>query len=201
MEQFIESKPNIETITESLGKAIAMDDEVWKKKDNVIQVLKDLSVTELDWSDYLFETKDRYSRNLVFQNDSFMLLLLVWPKGVSSKVHDHPSDGCWVAGINGEIAESRYFMASNGRIQKSKVNYYSKGGITWMHDCLGFHKVENASTTEVAVTLHVYSPPVKECTVFEENSNRGKLVKPTFDSIQGVPVEGIELKKLTAKDL
>ena len=197
MEQTSLNKPNVERVSEALKGALALDDAIWKKKDHIIQVLQELKITELDWSDYLFEVSDRYSRNLVIENDDFMILILVWPKGIGSKIHDHPSDGCWVAGINGTIAETRYFMNDNGRIQKTKVSNYSKGEIAWMHDCLGFHKVENSSVTEVAVTLHVYAPPVKACTVFEENSNQGKLVKPTFDSIEGKPVQGLEIKKLT----
>ncbi|CAE7239740.1 cdo1 [Symbiodinium sp. CCMP2592] len=39
-------------------------------------------------------------------------------------------------------------------------------GVSFMHDSLGLHQIENPSESDVAVSLHVYSPPFQECRIF-----------------------------------
>eukprot|EP00439_Symbiodinium_sp_Y106_P069619 s1034_g12.t1 len=38
--------------------------------------------------------------------------------------------------------------------------------VSFMHDSLGLHQIENPSESDVAVSLHVYSPPFQECRIF-----------------------------------
>ena len=53
-----------------------------------------------------------------------------------------------------------------------------------MHDKKGFHKVGNPGE-ELAVTLHVYSPPFDRCSIF--NANNEKVEIPCeFDTEVGI---------------
>ena len=41
----------------------------------------------------------------------------------------------------------------------TKETVYGRGKVTYISDKIGLHKISNASETEVAVSLHLYTPP------------------------------------------
>lgn len=45
-----------------------------------------------------------------------------------------------------------------------------------MNDTKGLHTITNQSSTEVAVSLHIYSPPFRECNIFQPISGEAKTV-------------------------
>jgi len=61
---------------------------------------------------------------------------------------------------------------------------YSEGEVTWMHDMMGYHKIGNPGE-DVAVTLHVYSPPYETSTIFDSENNKMQ-VSCSFDTEGGV---------------
>jgi cysteine dioxygenase len=40
-----------------------------------------------------------------------------------------------------------------------KTNVYTENEVTYISDKIGLHKIENVSSTESAVSLHLYTPP------------------------------------------
>jgi hypothetical protein len=45
-----------------------------------------------------------------------------------------------------------------------------------MNDTKGLHTITNPSSTDVAVSLHIYSPPFRECNIFQPISGEPKTV-------------------------
>lgn len=53
-------------------------------------------------------------------------------------------------------------------------------------DKIGLHRVENPSATRKAVSIHVYSPPIRTCEKFDEHTSRHSSVSAmSFDSVDG----------------
>lgn len=52
-------------------------------------------------------------------------------------------------------------------------------------DLLGLHRVENASHTDSAVSLHLYCPPYDSCSVFNEKTGKKTRCSVEFYSING----------------
>jgi len=50
---------------------------------------------------------------------------------------------------------------------------------------MGLHRVENASHTGPAVSLHLYSPPFKTCQSFDQRTGKARTVRMTFWSENG----------------
>ena len=107
-----------------------------------------------------------YTRNLIdTDHETYSLLLLCWNPGKESPIHDHPRDGCWVKVITGAIQECRYRKVGND--EDAPLHCYQnsiarKGNVTYIDDSQGLHKVGNP-TSEIAITLHLYSPPAQYC--------------------------------------
>jgi len=136
---------------------------------------------ESDWERYaLVDPNKSYTRNLIAtDHETFTLLLLCWTPGHASPVHDHPCDGCWLRVLRGSVREIRYAIAATTATSsegdesdqdvKSMVctrdETYHKG-VVFITDSQGYHKIENPSSTELAVSLHLYSPPFQQCRVW-----------------------------------
>ena len=95
--------------------------------------------------------------------------------------------------IKGKLIETQYDRPSNDnnnnvekQMEVKAITELNAGDISYIHDRLGLHRVQNASETEVAMTLHLYIPPYKFCrTYFEQTGRIDKTVQMTFHTIDG----------------
>nr|CCA17626.1 cysteine dioxygenase putative [Albugo laibachii Nc14] len=131
-----------------------------------------------------------YTRNLIATDSkSYALILIIWNRNRYSPIHDHPCDGCWVKIISGAMNEVQY------RIQQNKLyevsNIILDRGVTYIDDSMGLHKVGNPRHDQLAVTLHLYSPPFDACRVWmdSENSNQSSLAHSYYFSVFGNPID------------
>lgn len=112
-----------------------------------------------------FDPLKNYTRNLIAtDNKTYAVMLLCWNKTKFSPIHDHPCDGCWVKVVQGTVQEIQY-QEKDGKLVESK-NLKADGGVLYMNDSIGYHKVGNPSTLVDAITLHVYSPPFEKCRIW-----------------------------------
>eukprot|EP01040_Poterioochromonas_malhamensis_P012932 gene12932-14171_t len=151
------------------------DPNDWPTRRELIQdVLKNTYLDEKEFLKYVFvDTDIPYTRNLVFSDGrNFSLILICWNPNKESKIHDHPCDGCFVKTLRGGVKESRYHMEEveeNG--EKTKVMKFdfetvtSANEVNYMDNYLGYHKI-GCATEELAITLHLYTPPFKTCRVW-----------------------------------
>jgi cysteine dioxygenase len=59
-------------------------------------ILDNLELKSVEVSRYTFWDYDKaYTRNLVYTDNNFSVLLLCWGPGRESKIHNHPCDGCF----------------------------------------------------------------------------------------------------------
>ena len=112
------------------------------------------------------------------------LLILVWSPGKGSLVHDHAGAHCVMKVLKGKLRETLYEMPEEGgkggeglRVRKEtefgqdEVAYISDDvrspvagqiQVLMLDEQIGLHKIENADPNEVAVSLHLYTPPWAE---------------------------------------
>ncbi|TKA68589.1 hypothetical protein B0A55_08384, partial [Friedmanniomyces simplex] len=128
-----------------------------------------------------------YTRNLVDRgNGKSNLLILVWTPGKASPIHDHANAHCVMRILKGSLTETIYgwpceradgpidcATSPTNRTEHScsaqpeqlephalcvkRSTCYERGQVTYMSDRLGLHRIQNASTEEVAVSLHLYT--------------------------------------------
>lgn len=63
--------------------------------------------------------------------------------------------------LNGTLRETIYEQSSHEGEAPAplKETTYERDQVTYISDKIGLHKVENASSTKNAVSLHLYTPP------------------------------------------
>ncbi|TNN10305.1 Cysteine dioxygenase [Schistosoma japonicum] len=161
------------------------------------KILNDFECDFTEWQKYIYFNKTHYTRNLIDEgNGRYNLFLLCWSEDQGTRIHDHSGAHCFVKLIKGCIEETifewpKYFTdeKSNYSINQidlpltvKSVSEMRPGDVTYMHDKIGIHRLHNPSTTETAITLHLYFPPYTNSMIFEESTSRMKKMDVTFHS-------------------
>ncbi|KAJ3084162.1 Cysteine dioxygenase [Rhizoclosmatium hyalinum] len=193
----------------SLGDLVAflhsqLDDKGINEMDQVdvnkIQAAMEDYASNIDeWSQFRHFDVGRYTRNLVDSgNGKFNLMILCWPEGVASPIHDHAGSHCLMKILEGGLKETRYAwpedkgpkstpptsLLSSITDQSVSVTEGAKCAmditletpleldqVAYIHDKIGLHRVSNP-TSAPAVSLHLYCPPYETCKTFDERTSK-----------------------------
>lgn len=130
----------------------------------------------------------KYTRNLIHGDENMDVILMCWPPGCKSSIHDHDESSCWVTVVEGSVHEVQYQLPSFdrkflealqkdpatavghcGKLKLVNVAECDTGGVTgtYVNNEIGIHRVENR-TSSLACTLHIYAPPLKKMKIFSE---------------------------------
>lgn len=161
--------------------------------DHVQDLMASYKSNPLEWKKYAKFDRYRYTRNLVDEgNGRFNLMVLCWGEGHGSAIHDHANAHCVMKVLQGELCETRYAWPQASEendetkeLEELERNTLRVNDICYINDSIGLHRVENPSTANPAVSLHLYSPPFSTCSVFNKQTGRRTLCKVTFWSKYG----------------
>jgi len=160
-----------------------------------------------DWSKYAKWDKFKYTRNLMHEgNGNFNLILMCWPEGSVSPIHDHSDSHCFMRVLEGRVKEIRYAWPeddhqSNAADSLTEIGTreVGKGDTLYICDEIGLHKVENSSHTDRLCSIHLYSPPFDFCKVFDARTAKRTPVTMTFYSKYGEKQDVRKMKEDTRK--
>jgi len=144
----------------------SIKDSEWKAID---QILENLAIPLEAFDEFQKWKTEGYSRNYIYKSEEFELLLVCWNKNNASVIHDHGGQKCWVYQLDGEIMENRYDLDDNLNLKRTMTHVYKKGDYSFMDESMGFHNLANTSTDR-AVTLHVYMSPILSCNVYDSGA-------------------------------
>lgn len=108
-----------------------------------------------------------YTRNLVYRNKNFEIFILCWSEEQESGAHDHPSNGCILKVLEGELIEKSYRLDKNGNLKWKEIQGLHEGEISYQEGSNGIHNIINPNSDRGSVTLHIYSPPNYKPNFFE----------------------------------
>lgn len=111
-----------------------------------------------DWTDYERYSEISYTRNLAFRNECFEIMVICWNYGQRSCIHDHPSNGCFLKVLKGDLIEESYKMIDSRPTIIKTINLPT-GTIAYQQGKTGIHRIINPHDYQQTVTLHIYSPP------------------------------------------
>jgi cysteine dioxygenase len=137
------------------------------------QIVRSIDIPIVEFENFCSWASDCYTRNCVFEDEKFELILLCWEPGQKTPIHDHGGEECWVKAVQGEFEEVIYKLDDNDELNLVKSDISKTNDITYMIDFMGFHSLQNIST-ERSMSLHLYAKPIKSCNSYDEAS--GKLI-------------------------
>jgi len=167
---------------------------------NLLNSYSSNPLNEKDWRQYCHYSDVHYTRNLIYANDQFELMVLYWRASQETRIHDHNASRCWMTALSGEMTESVYipYLPPGEKpvtdptvcpdLMITEKSIYKAGDVAFIEDEIGLHKLGNNSSVHDGITLHLYSPPIREVTLFEPEKKTISTRKPGFFSIGGKKV-------------
>ena len=155
-----------------------------------------------DWRKFALFAPSHYTRNLVETSDTVEFIVLCWGPGQEARIHDHGGSHCFMLALQGELVETRYAKVVDGKetsesdtpteapgacpeLRAIGSSTITVGGpAAYISDKLALHKVSNL-TSEPAISLHVYSPPIRRVKIFESDTHNVANRTPGFFSVLG----------------
>ncbi|MEK4566730.1 cysteine dioxygenase family protein [Alkalihalobacillus sp. FSL R5-0424] len=104
-----------------------------------------------------------YYRKLLFQNDEVELLLMNW-SDLSCAPHDHGHSSGWIQIMTGSTINTVY-RVDKGELPEAYFSRLEQHGTIFFAPKYGVHKMR--AKEETLVTLHLYSPPIKDMIVYD----------------------------------
>ncbi|EMT67524.1 RmlC-like cupin domain-containing protein [Fusarium oxysporum II5] len=154
-------------------------------EDYLISLAKKYTSNPNDWARYYHNCPEKnYTRNAIVNiNHKANILLLVWNPGKGSPIHDHANAHCILKVLAGELTETIYNMPEKGcedcPLSIKSANTHQADQVTYISDDIGLHRVHNPHPTQVAVSLHIYTPPNAAdigYNIFDESTGRASFM-------------------------
>ncbi len=162
-------------------------------KNSYLKVMKQaLELPQEAFEKYLSWRDDRYTRNCIARTEDYELLLICWEKGQASPIHDFNAQEAWIHPVSGKITEERFRWSPEdpSRLEKVSSLLLTPNEFSFMSGSENCHRFINANedSSGRTITLNLYSKPVEEWTVFDEETGEAWKEKVTYDTFNGEPV-------------
>lgn len=133
----------------------------------------------LELPDHAIEaSRDRYARHLLHRDERgrFSLIAMVWGPGQGTPLHDHDGHWCVECVYSGEMDSEAFRPLASDRAGRVRFDslHAERGGpgaSGVLLPPLQYHVMRNPSSTETAVTLHVYEGELERCRVFHPEAD------------------------------
>lgn len=146
-----------------------------------VGILKCIEIPKTDFEKLATWEDGGYTRNCLVRRDEFEFILLCWDIGAKTPMHGHDGQDCWMYQASGSVQEKRFTKTGNEFLNTNKL-LLKEGKLTFMHDRMGYHIIENVSD-EKAMSLHVYANPIDRCKVYNEITEKFEVREMQYDSI------------------
>ena len=147
----------------------------------VSSFLKSIELKNKDIKKYTFKLQNRYTRNLIYKDINFELLLLCWAPNVTAPIHGHEGEKCWAKVLDGELEICNY-KESGSYIKLIKKVSCKPGYLDGPAD---IHSVKNLETS-FATSLHIYAKPYDACDIYSSDLKTIERVKLGYYSVNGM---------------
>lgn len=124
-----------------------------------------LAIAHLDLSEvgpYVELPGDSYARRCVVRRENYEILVLTWSPAQGTVAHDHSGSLCALKVVQGSLTEQHFSETPDGCVRMTTKGKLGPGGIIADPGLVLHALTSDVDSTEVLVTVHVYSPPLPE---------------------------------------
>ena len=130
----------------------------------------------------------KYTRNCLYKDPQFELILLCWNEGQETSIHDHDGEDCWVYLLEGQMEEVFYSVDSSNVLKEERTHSIEPHQLSFMNDRIGVHKLRNSFKGR-SISLHLYAKPIEQCNFYCETSEQFIEVKLKYDTYRELLIE------------
>lgn len=151
------------------------------------KIMKRIKISAHELLPYATWSKQGYTRNCLARTETYEVILLCWDINAKTPIHGHGGEDCWVYQVQGTVEEIR-LKEHAGTFKETQRIALTPGKLTYMNDQMGYHTIENTSTQR-AMTLHIYASPIDSCKVFNNNKDCFEIKEMSYHTFKGNEVE------------
>ena len=108
----------------------------------------------------------KINRTKLHETPNYELVLISWTPGAKSHIHNHPKNGCIYKVLKGILIEETYDPKT---IELNTLITLLPNDIGYIDNTICYHKIYNPEPY-MAYSLHIYSPPNFNMSIFELNN-------------------------------
>ena len=149
--------------------------------DKVTPFLTDYDLKSDVIEKYCFFKDDKYSRNLIYKDEHFELLIVCWDSGQKAPIHGHEGEKCWMKVEKGSLQVCNYQLESMNPLSLTMIDRID-GIAGFLDGPADIHSVENIQD-EPAISLHLYTKPFEECDIYCIDKGTIERMPLVYDSI------------------
>lgn len=171
----------------------AVRDLLPRGRDRVQSALEGLSVRPSSLQPYLFFRRNAYTRNLVFRDDAFELVVLCWDGGTRSPVHGHADQECFFLVQQGSFRIDNFALLEGGRApglahleHEGTILNVGARMVDHRSSSSDIHRVSLMPGISRAVSVHVYARPIDRFLVYDVPGRRARWGYSRYHSVNGV---------------
>jgi len=150
-------------------------------KSNYNSILNNFDFNAVDFSDFESWSSQKYTRNCMYKDARFELILLCWDEGQETSIHDHDGEDCWVYLLNGKMEEIFYSLDESSNLKEEHSQSILPNQLSFMNDRVGYHRLRNSNKGQ-SMSLHLYAKPIEQCNFFCEESKQFIERKLNYDT-------------------
>ena len=124
---------------------------------------------------YSFFSKSCYTRNGIYRNKNFEILLICWSPNQIAPIHGHEGEKCWFKVLKGSLDICNYKLESRDPLKLTKIERINAepGYVDGPAD---IHSINNCSK-DYTITIHLYAKPYDSCEIYDITKNQIKIKK------------------------
>ncbi len=166
----------------TLGWPLPESSATGPSKEEQRALLAALGTTKVDWGVFgqhlAFDASAPYVRRRLFLNNEWEILLLNWLPGQKTAIHDHGESWGATLVLMGELMERQYRWHGAGLpMEVREENALGTRQVT-VETQDTIHTVANQGAVP-AVSLHLYSPPLRYLHAYELESGEKHHIEPS----------------------
>ena len=132
---------------------------------------------------YSHFNKNIYTRNLIYKDSNFEVLLICWSAGQMAPIHGHEGEKCWFKILSGSLEIINYKIESIKPLRLKKLEKINAPS-GYLDGPADIHSISNSHNNPVK-TLHVYAKPYDSCDIYNLKTNQIQRLKMSYYSING----------------
>jgi len=132
---------------------------------------------------YSHFNKKTYTRNMIYKDSNFEVLLICWSEGQMAPIHGHEGEKCWFKILSGSLDIYNYELETLKPLKLKKLGKITASS-GYLDGPADIHSINNCYKNPV-ITLHIYAKPYDTCDIYDLKTNQIQRLKMNYYSIDG----------------
>ena len=132
---------------------------------------------------YSHFNKKTYTRNMIYKDSNFEVLLICWSAGQMAPIHGHEGEKCWFKILSGSLEIYNYKIETIRPLKLKKMEKIT-ASTGYLDGPADIHSINNCYKNPV-ITLHIYAKPYDTCDIYDLKTNQIQRLKMNYYSIDG----------------